>query len=379
MGQPPLSDDAYRRAGVDTAAEEQSMTGLLSWVQRSFALRQGPGSVCLPIGYFANVIDLGGGQGLAISTDGVGTKILIAEMLHRYDTIGIDLIAMNVNDILAVGAEPLSIVDYVAVQSADPAMLSQLGRGLYAGAQQARVTIPGGEIAQVREMIRGVHEGDAFDLVATAVGRVALDRIIVGQRIEEGDVVIGLASSGIHSNGLTLAREVLLRQAGFALDQVIPELGRCLGDELLEPTRIYVPEVLEMLATLDVHGLAHITSDGLLNLLRVKAEVGYVIDYLPAPPAIFALIRRHGNVPLEQMYAVFNMGIGFCVTVPPEQADAVIAIASRHGTPAWRLGQAGRDPERRVRLVPAGLVGRGNRFESTDDRSDVCSPPVAYS
>src|SRR6185437_14141069 len=223
--------DVYARSGVDGAAEERGLEGLLHFVNQTFAFRPGVGKPALPIGYFANVLDLGRGQGLAISTDGVGTKLLVAQMLGRYDTVGIDCIAMNVNDVLCVGAEPIAIVDYVAVQALKPDLLKELGKGLYEDARQARVAIPGGEIAQVREMIRAESDDNGFDLVATCVGTVPLDRIIVGRNVEPGDVVVGLRSSGIHSNGLTLARTVLFRQAGLAPTDRVDPLTKSVGDE----------------------------------------------------------------------------------------------------------------------------------------------------
>jgi phosphoribosylformylglycinamidine cyclo-ligase len=360
--QQPEPADVYSEAGVDSAAEERGMASLLRYVNQTFALRPGVGKPLLPIGFFANVIDLGRGQGLAISTDGVGTKLLVAQMLGKFDTVGIDCIAMNVNDILCVGAEPISIVDYVAVQSLKPEMLAELAKGLYEGARQARVAIPGGEIAQVREMIRGEDDENGFDLVATGVGVVPTDRIIVGEDVQPGDVVVGLRSSGIHSNGLTLARDVLLRRAGYNVHSRIEGLDRTIGEELLVPTRIYVAPVLAMLQSLQVKALVHVTSDGFLNLLRVVADVGFDLDFLPEPPAIFPLIQRLGQVPDEQMYSVFNMGIGFCVVVPEADAARAIEIAAENGVEAFVLGRAVAEPKRTVRLLPVGLEGQGSAF-----------------
>ena len=367
--EPPSQKDTYSQAGVDTAAEERGMAALLDHVNQTFAFRPGVGKPLLPIGYFANVIDLGHGQGLAISTDGVGTKLLVAQLMGRYDTVGIDCVAMNVNDVLCVGAEPISLVDYVAVQAMRPNLLGELAKGLREGARQARVAIPGGEIAQVREMIRGERgpEGtpDGFDLIATCVGTVPTDRIVVGQTVVPGDVVVGLASSGIHSNGLTLARRVLLQQAGLSLDRQIAPLTRSVGEELLVPTRIYVESVLAMREQLDLKALVHITSDGLLNLLRIVSDVGFLIHTLPEPPPIFQLIQKLGQIPDEEMYAVFNMGIGFCVVVPEAQAERAVEIATSHGVAALVLGRAVAEPTRTVILQPVGLVGHGSAFEKT--------------
>jgi phosphoribosylformylglycinamidine cyclo-ligase len=355
-----MSEPTYSSAGVNTVKEEAALAGLLRWVGQTLAF--GRYRTALDFGYFATVMDLGNNLGLALSSDGVGTKLLVAEMLDKYDTVGIDCIAMNVNDLLCVGAEPLAMLDYIAVQEADPAMLTAIGKGLYEGARQANISIPGGEIAQVRELIRGVREGRGFDLAGACVGIVPMDRIIIGQDIQPGDIVIGLRSSGIHSNGLTLAREVFFKRAGYSVDKHVPELGRTIGEELLEPTRIYVREVMELLRSgLGIQAMAHITSDGLLNLARVKAQVGYVLDMLPAPQPVFSLLQRLGGVSDEEMFQVYNMGIGFCLVVAAAQADRALDALKGLGVEAYRLGRAVADPARKV-FLPNGLVGEGNAF-----------------
>lgn len=350
----------YQQAGVDTAQAAAGLQGLLRWVTQTHALRQDLGAVRLPIGYYANVIDIGHGMGLAISTDGVGSKLLVAQLMDTYDTVGIDCVAMNANDVLCVGARPLSMVDYLAVQAPQPRLLEELGKGLYEGARQADITIAGGELAQIGEMINGVREGYGFDLAATCVGLVPLDRLIVGQGIAPGDRLIGLASHGIHSNGLTLARRVLLDQERLRVDQHIPALGRRLGEELLVPTRIYVREVSAMLeAQLPIKALLHITGDGWLNLRRVQAAFGFVIEALPEPQPIFRLIQERGGVSDAEMYRVFNMGIGFGIVTAPAAADRVHAIAARHGIRSYDLGHAVPDAERRIWIRPKRLVSAG--------------------
>src|SRR5271165_4478314 len=232
------TDDRYRQAGVDIAAADAGLARIIAAIKGTWPAVGELGAVALDIGYFANVIDLGGGMGLAICTDGVGSKSIIADMVGKYDTIGIDCVAMNVNDVICVGARPLSMVDYIAVGTADAEMLGAIAIGLVEGARQAGISISGGEIAQLKDVVTG------FDLVGMAVGLVALDRIIVGRNLVPGDVVIGIASDGIHSNGLTLARRAFFERGGFGIDHVFPELGVPLGHELLRPTLIYVPEVL---------------------------------------------------------------------------------------------------------------------------------------
>jgi phosphoribosylformylglycinamidine cyclo-ligase len=354
------SSPGYKEAGVDIAEAD---AGLRNIVQRITATwpKSGFGAVQLPVGYFANVIDIGGPNcalGLAFCTDGVGSKAIVAQMLGKYDTIGIDCVAMNVNDLLCVGARPVSMVDYIAVERADAAMLDGIAIGLADGARQAGVSISGGEISQLPDIVRG------FDLVGTAIGTVPLDRIIVGRDIVPGDRVIGIASNGIHSNGYSLARRVFFQQAGVAVGHVFAELGCPLGEELLRPTFIYVPEILDIIAEIpSVKALLHITGDGLLNLPRIAAEnIGFVLDNLPAPPLVFGLIERLGAISRAEMFEVYNMGIGFCVVVAAGDVDAALAILARHGRQASAIGQTVADPTKSVRLPQHRLVGQGKRF-----------------
>ena len=328
----------YADSGVVPAGKP--LSGLISWVNKTLALRQGTvGEPALGIGYYANVIRLGGNLGLAISTDGVGTKILIAEMLRKYDTLGIDCIAMNVNDVICVGAEPLAMVDYLAVQEARADVLEQLGKGLYEGAVQANITIPGGELAQLKDMIAGYHPGEGIDLMGTCVGTVQLDRMILGQEMQPGDVVVGLESSGVHSNGFTLARKALFDAGGYAPEAHAPDLGRSVGEALLEPTRIYVKPVWQMICELPVHGLYHITGDGLLNLNRGERPLGFDLEWLPEPQPIFQLIAKSGGVDAPEMYRTFNMGVGYILVTPKERALKVISHLARFKQHAWIVGE----------------------------------------
>src|SRR6516164_6134558 len=221
-------DHLYKAAGVDTAAAQSGLQKIIASIKGTWPASDGIGAVKLDIGYFANVIDIGG-IGLAICTDGVGSKSIVAQMMGRYDTIGIDCVAMNVNDVICVGARPVSMVDYIAVGEADADMLGAIAVGLAEGARQAGISISGGEIAQLNDIVHG------FDLVGMAVGLVPLERILTGRDLTPGDVIIGIESSGIHSNGLTLARRVLFDRAKLPADHVVPELGVSLGEELLRP------------------------------------------------------------------------------------------------------------------------------------------------
>jgi phosphoribosylformylglycinamidine cyclo-ligase len=269
-------------------------------------------------------------MGLALSTDTVGTKMVVAERLGRYDTIGIDCVAMNVNDVICVGAEPIAMLDFILTERIDVEICRALGVGLARGAELAGVEIPGGEIAQVGDIVSGQELG------GSCVGLVELDAIVTGAAVAPGDAVIGLPSSGLHSNGYTLARRAL---ADVSLDD--ERLGRPLGDVLLEPTAIYVRPVLELLASsVDVRGLAHITGEGLDNLLRLEADVGYEIDDpLPVPP-IFDLIQQLGEVSDREMHEVFNMGCGFCCVVAAADEGDALAMLRRHYPAARRIGRA---------------------------------------
>ena len=323
--------DAYAQAGVDTGDASRTVAALVGVLSGIDAGR--PSRVVALPGHFASVIEIAPNLGLALCADGVGTKVIVAEEAERYDTVGIDCVAMNVNDLVCVGAEPLALLDYLAVEQANPEVAEAIARGLRTGAEQAGIEIPGGELAQVPELIRGHPSPRGFDLNAAAVGTVALDRIVSGAACAPGDALIGLPSSGVHSNGLTLARRALLDKGGLSLDDRPEELeGASVADVLLEPTVIYVRAVLDLLRSdVDVHGLAHITGDGLENLLRLNPDVGFAVrDPLPVPP-VFGLIAARGGVSEAEMWQVFNMGCGFCAVVPREDADAAVELlAGRH-------------------------------------------------
>src|ERR671924_257236 len=263
-----MPEGAYASAGVDQAR------AALVEVLRSIDTGR-PSRAVLGSGHYATILRLDSDRGLALSSDGVGTKVVVAEQLARFDTVGIDCVAMNVNDVICVGADPIALLDYIAVEEADPETLEQIGRGLRRGAEDAGVEIPGGELAVLPDVIRGHPSPHGFDLAGFCVGLVELDAIVTGDRIEPGDAVIGIPSSGVHSNGLTLARRALPDLA-----ETPPELGGpSVGETLLEPTVIYVRAVRELLASdVEVRGLAHITGEGFLNLLRLEASVGFEID-----------------------------------------------------------------------------------------------------
>jgi phosphoribosylformylglycinamidine cyclo-ligase len=351
---------AYAQVGVVAADEMPAFRPALDILRETFGFAR-LGRPVLDFGHYATVLDIGG-RGIALSTDGVGTKLLVAQELDRFDTVGIDCVAMNANDVVCVGAEPVAMLDYVALERSDGNQLSELAMGLRRGAELAGISIPAGETAQVPELLHPTERGNGFDLVGTCIGVVELDRVIDGGRVEPGDVLIGYGSSGIHSNGLTLARRTFADH-GWKLGRDVPELGTTLGEELLKPTVMYVKLGLDLLANANVRFLAHITGDGLLNLRRLEARVGFDIEALPEPQPIFDLVRTLGEIGNEEMYRVFNMGIGFCAVVPESDAAAAIATGMRHGMEAWRLGTAVASEDRAIRLRPLGMVGRGSTFE----------------
>lgn len=356
-----MPKSSYAEAGVRSADEMPSFGRALDILRTTFDFPR-RGRPALEFGYYASVLDIGNGVGVAFSTDGVGTKLLVAQELEKYDTVGIDCVAMNANDVVCVGAEPLSMVDYVAVESADNDQLAQIAIGLREGARLAHISIPGGETAQVPEMLHRAPNGQAFDLVGTCVGTVAMDRIIVGQDIVPGDVLVGYASSGIHSNGFTLARRVLQAEADWPLGKYVPEFGRMLGEELLEPSRMYVELGMDLIEGLAVKALAHITGDGLLNLRRVQAPVGFDIEVLPPALPIFSVIKQLGGIPDEEMYRVYNMGVGFCAVVAPGDVEEALAAGKRCGIDAWVLGHATASAEKRIRVLPLGIEGASAHF-----------------
>lgn len=320
--------DSYARAGVDVSAADRAI-GALAGVLRTIDTGHASRAVPLP-GHYAAVLEVAPNLGIAVGTDGVGSKLIVAEQTGRYDTVGIDCVAMNVNDVICVGAEPIAVLDYLAVEQTDPETFAAIARGLKAGAEQAGVEIPGGEVAVLPELIQGHPSPTGFDLTAACFGTVALDRIVTGRASAPGDALIGLPSSGLHSNGYTLARRVL---EPLGLDARPDALGGAsVADALLEPTVIYVRAVLELLRSgLPVHGLAHITGGGLANLLRLSDAVGFAVeDPLPVPP-VFDLIRALGDAPEAELWDVFNMGCGFVAVVPEPAADEAVALlAARH-------------------------------------------------
>jgi len=311
----------YKNSGVDIDVKEEAIKQLLSSI-----ITKRKGIIGRPMGgHYAGLIEFGD-YALVLCTDGVGTKVKIAEALKKYDTIGIDCIAMNVNDALCVGAEPLAFVDYLAMEDPNPKITKEIGKGLEKGAKQSNISIVGGETADLPELING------FDLAGTCLAYVKKDRIILGDTIQPGDVIIGLSSSGIHSNGYTLARRVV-EEAEFSYKDEFPDglyPGKTIGEVMLTPTRIYVKEIIELFKKIEVHGLAHITGSGLWNIPRLKEKVKYVIENPLEPQPIFRFLQDYGNIDDREMYQIFNMGMGFAVVVALQDAAETIGILQKY-------------------------------------------------
>ena len=326
---------AYAHSGVDTSAADRGVAALVA-VLKTIDTGRASRSV-LAGGHYAAVLEVAPNLGIAVGADGVGSKLIVAEQTGRYETVGIDCVAMNVNDVICVGAEPIAVLDYLAVERTDRGVFEAIARGLKTGAEQAGVEIPGGEVAVLPELIRGHPSPNGFDLTAACFGTVALDRIVTGAECVPGDALIGLPSSGLHSNGYTLARRAL---ESLGLDHRPGALGGAsVADALLAPTAIYVRAVLELLRSgMPVHGLAHITGGGLANLLRLSDRVGFAVEEpLPVPP-VFDLVREHGAVPETEMWGVFNMGCGFVAVVPEAAEDEAVALLAQHHPGAARIG-----------------------------------------
>lgn len=303
----------YADSGVDIHEENRSIEAMKAVLRTR---RKGFGAPMTEIGHYAGLLDMGS-FALAMTTDGVGSKVLIANAISKWDTVGIDCIAMNVNDLYAIGAEPIAFVDYLAVEKVDPERAAQIAVGLARGAEISNMTIVGGETASLPEIIRG------FDLAGTAIGIVDKDKVVTGEKIREGDVLVGVPSSGLHSNGYTLARRIIA-ESKYTYFDAMPGGERSIGEELLTPTRIY-PEIVELVKKCDVHGLAHITGSGLLKLRRISG-LGFEITDPLEPQPVFRFLQEQGGVDDEEMYRTFNMGMGFLVVLDESEAKEACRI-----------------------------------------------------
>nr|WP_242826033.1 phosphoribosylformylglycinamidine cyclo-ligase [Desulfurispora thermophila] len=328
----------YAAAGVDISAGNRAVELMKRAVRSTFT----PG-VLADIGGFGGLFALDAGRYrqpvLVAGTDGVGTKLKVAMLMDKHDTVGIDLVAMCVNDILVQGAQPLFFLDYLAVGKLVPEKVAAIVEGIAAGCRQAGCALIGGETAEMP----GFYGPEEYDLAGFAVGVVDKERIIDGRSIRPGDVVVGLASSGLHSNGYSLARRALLDVAGYGVDSCLPELGCTVGEELLRPTVIYVPAILPLLQDgVVIKGMAHITGGGLTENIPRILPPGTAALLRPASwqvPPVFELIARIGRVAVEEMRRTFNMGIGFTLVVDAAEADGVLSRLVQSGVQAGIIGE----------------------------------------
>ncbi|TYP69598.1 phosphoribosylformylglycinamidine cyclo-ligase [Paenibacillus methanolicus] len=329
--------EAYKQAGVDIAAGNEAVERMKKHVKKTFRPE-----VLTDLGGFGGLFGLNKDKYeepvLVSGTDGVGTKLKVAFAMDKHDTIGIDAVAMCVNDIVVQGAEPLFFLDYLACGKVVPEKIEAIVAGIAEGCVQSGCALIGGETAEMP----GMYSEEEYDIAGFTVGIVDKKKIIDGKTIAPGDAVIGLASSGIHSNGYSLVRRLLLEQSGYSLDQALPELdGKKLGDVVIEPTRIYVKSCLELINRVQVKGMAHITGGGFIeNIPRVLPDgVNVNVEYgsWPIQP-IFKLMQEKGSITNRDMFTTFNMGVGMVVVVPADQGEEAVRVAKELGEDAYRIG-----------------------------------------
>ena len=325
----------YSGAGIDVKkfhAVQKSIGDIISLTHSLPTM----GKVISGFGHYAGLIDIGS-KVLALHSDGVGTKVIVAQMMNSFDNIGIDCIAMNVNDIICVGATPLAFMDYIALKSTNEHLVQEITKGLVKGARQSEMAIIGGETAILPDLIAG-NDKNAFDLAGTVVGIVDKSKLVLGNKTKIGDIILGVESSGLHSNGYTLARKVLLSK--YSIDDSAVHLIHTVGEEMLTPTLIYVKPVMEILKQkrISIHGFAHITGGSFTKLARLNKNVRYNLDNLPKVHGIFKQIQIDGHIETKEMYKTFNMGIGFCVILPKDSVDEAISIFKKYNMKCSQIG-----------------------------------------
>ncbi|MGN7297331.1 phosphoribosylformylglycinamidine cyclo-ligase [Ferdinandcohnia sp. SAFN-114] len=329
--------NAYKQAGVDIEAGYEAVSRMKKHVAKTVRPEVMGG-----LGSFGGMFDLSKVNVkepvLVSGTDGVGTKLMLAFMMDKHDTIGIDAVAMCVNDIVVQGAEPLYFLDYIACGKAQPEKIEQIVKGIADGCEQAGCALIGGETAEMP----GMYSEDEYDLAGFSVGVAEKSKLVTGASIKPGDVLIGLSSSGIHSNGYSLVRKVLLEDGGLDLHKTYGKIGRTLGEELLQPTKIHVKSLLKAMEKFEVKGMSHITGGGFIeNIPRMLPEgVGAEIDYgsWPIPP-IFDLLQETGNLNREEMFNIFNMGIGMVLAINEADLHELLQLLEEQGEKAYIIGR----------------------------------------
>jgi len=331
---------SYADAGVSVAEGDRAVDLMKRWVAE--ATRP---EVVGGIGGFAGLFDASSLKSyrrplLASSADGVGTKVAIAQRMDVHDTIGFDLVGMLVDDLVVCGAEPLFLTDYIACGKVVPERIADIVKGIAMACAETGTALIGGETAEHP----GLLAADEYDVAGSTTGVVEADRLLGAERVRSGDVVIAMASSGLHSNGYSLVRKVFFDIAGWEPDRRIPEFGRTLGEELLTPTRLYAKPCLELIRTLEIHALSHITGGGLAaNLARVIPDSASVrLDRSSwTPPAVFQVVGEVGGIAQQDLDQALNMGVGMVAVAPGDAADAAIRLLATHGIEAWHLGEVG--------------------------------------
>jgi len=321
----------YKKTGVDISKIKQSQMAIGKLISSTHKLQK-KAKMTQGFGHYAGIVEIPGGKLLATHTDGVGTKVMIANMMKKYNTIGIDCVAMNVNDIICIGATPISFVDYIAANKNDVTIFKKIVEGLVTGAKKSAMPIVGGETAIMPDVING--KGFAFDLAGMVVGLLEKKDMILGNKIKTGDVIIGVNSTGLHSNGYSLARKAILTK--YSIKDKVKGVGM-IGDALLKPTEIYTKPVLEIIQKCKINGLAHITGGSFTKLLRLK-KIGYEINNLPKIPPIMGLVEEQG-VKSEEMYKTFNMGVGFCVIASKEYATKIKSVFKKYKISSQEIGK----------------------------------------
>ena len=345
-----MSENTYAAAGVNIEEGDRAVELITPHAKRASRPEVMGG-----LGGFAGLFKLGEYKEpvLAAGSDGVGTKLAVAQAMDKHDTIGIDLVAMCLDDLVVCGAEPLFLQDYIAVGEVVPEKVADIVKGIAEGCVQAGAALLGGETAEHP----GVMGKDEYDVSATAVGVVEADELLGPDKVSEGDVLIAMQSSGLHSNGYSLARYVLLEQAGLPLDGYMEDLGRTLGEELLEPTRIYAKDCLALTSECAVSTFCHVTGGGLAgNLERVIPEglTAEVNRSTWTPGQIFKTISSVGKVALEEMEKTFNMGVGMIAVVAPEDRERALAMMTARHVEAWELGTVRAAEEGEPRVIMTG-------------------------
>ena len=329
----------YAAAGVDRELRKRAKAAL-GVLKQTYKLSTHGEILQLP---FGNVFPIGD-RYLDLAIEGVGTKVLLAQLAHKYDSIGVDGVAMAVNDVIRSGARPLAIADNIHAQISNPSLVREWMKGIIKGARESGCIVAGGEIGDVPELITGLEEGNGFDMIVSAIGEVKKNQIILGNNIRSGDAVVGLRSSGLHSNGITLARKVLFETWGgeFKPHEVPEGLDRDLVDEVLEPTRIYVKPFQDIVRQYAVKGAVHITGDAYLKfsrLMKFSKGIGFELNNFEPQP-IFDLIQRTGRITDLEMLKTFNMGWGFAIVVDRNETDEILDALEKNRAEATVIGQA---------------------------------------